>query len=315
MLNSNSISCTNDKFGRDLRAIWLFSILNINSLFRTKRRMRRRGVGWLMKNQNGNGNGNSSTAVERTLLILEAVALREAGMSNADLSRKLKIPKSSASYILRTLEQHGYLRRDREDSTYRLGMKVLALSRGALRGVDVREVALPIMRSLVDHIHITTHLAILDHSEAVYVEKVETPSFIKMDTWVGRRMEVHSTAVGKSLLAFLSPKEQEAILRQRGLKRLTPHTITSIPRLMKEFERVRQLGYAIDNEENSLGARCVGAPVFNSAGEVEASIASTGAISTVTLEAVPRIAEAVKDAARRISHHLGYRGPYPMPVR
>ena len=105
----------------------------------------------------------SSTAVERTLLILEAAAQREGGMSNADFSRKLKIPKSSASYILRTLEQHGYLRRDGDDGRYRLGMKVLNLSRAALGGIDVREVALPIMRHLVDRIHITTHLAILDH--------------------------------------------------------------------------------------------------------------------------------------------------------
>jgi len=252
-----------------------------------------------------------STAVERTLLILEAVAQREGGMSNADFSRKLKIPKSSASYILRTLEQYGYLRRDKEDGKYRLGMKVLTLSRAALSGVDVREVALPIMRHLVDQIHITTHLAILDHSEAVYVEKVEPQSFIRMDTWIGRRMEVHSTAVGKALLAYRDPKEQEAILRQRGLKKLTPHTITSLPKLMKELERVRQLGYAVDDEENSVGARCVGAPIFNSLDEVEASIASTGAIGTVTREDVPRIAEALKDAARRISHHLGYRGPYP----
>ena len=86
-------------------------------------------------------------------------------------------------------------------------MKVLSLSRAALSGVDIREVALPIMRHLVDHIHLTTHLAILDHEEAVYVEKVEAPSFIKMDTWMGRRMEVHSTAVGKSLLAYLDAEE------------------------------------------------------------------------------------------------------------
>ena len=89
---------------------------------------------------------------------------------------------------------------------YRLGMKVLSLSRAALSGVDVREVALPIMRHLVDRIHITTHLAILDHDEAVYVEKVEAPGFIKMNTWIGRRMEVHSTAVGKALLAYLDPE-------------------------------------------------------------------------------------------------------------
>ncbi len=254
-----------------------------------------------------------STAVERTLLILEAVAQREGGMSNADLSRRLKIPKSSASYILRTLEQHGYLRRDRDDGKYRLGMKVLSLSRAALSGVDIREVALPIMRHLVDQIHLTTHLAILDHEEAVYVEKVEAPSFIKMDTWIGRRMEVHSTAVGKSLLAYLDEEERETIIHHRGLKKLTLHTITSAAKLMKEFERVRELGYAVDDEENSLGARCVGAPIFNSEGQVEASLGSTGTITAVPRDAVPRLAEMVKDAARRISHQIGYRGPYPRP--
>ena len=254
---------------------------------------------------------NPSTAVERTLLILEAAGQRQSGMSNADFSRKLKIPKSSASYILRTLEQHGYLRRDRDDGKYRLGMKVLSLSRAALSGVDVREVALPVMKHLVDQIHITTHLAILDHGEAVYVEKVEAPSFIKMDTWVGRRMEVHSTAVGKALLAYLEPAAREAIIRQRGLKKLTPHTITSMPKIMKEFERVRQLGYAVDDEENSLGARCVGAPIFNSQGMVEASVASTGTINAVPRDAVAKLAEMVKDAGRRISHQIGYRGPYP----
>jgi DNA-binding IclR family transcriptional regulator len=256
-------------------------------------------------------NGNPSTAVERTLLILETVAQRAGGMSNADVNRKLKIPKSSASYILRTLEQRGYLRRDRDDGKYRLGMKILSLSRAALSGVDIREVALPVMRHLVEQIHLTTHLAILDHEEAVYVEKVEAPSFIKMDTWIGRRMEVHSTAVGKALLAYLDAGERETILRHRGMKKLTPHTITSVAKLMKEFDRVRQLGYSVDDEENSLGARCVGAPIFNSEGRVEASIGSTGTITAVPRDAVPRLAETVKDAARRISHLIGYRGPYP----
>src|SRR5580704_6726709 len=259
-------------------------------------------------------NDSSSTAVERTLLILEAAALREGGMSNAEFSRKLKIPKSSASYILRTLEQHGYLRRDGDDGRYRIGMKILTLSRAALGGVEVRDVALPVMRHLVDRIHITTHLAILDHGEAVYVEKVEAPSFIKMNTWVGRRMEVHSTAVGKALLAYLDAAERDSILHQRGLKKLTHHTITTLPRLMKEFERVRQLGYAIDDEENSLGARCVGAPIFNSEGRVEAAVASTGTINDVPQDAIPHVADMLKEAARRISHQIGYRGPYPKPA-
>jgi IclR family acetate operon transcriptional repressor len=190
-------------------------------------------------------------------------------------------------------------------------MKVLNLSRAALSGVDMREAALPIMRHLVDRIHITTHLAILDHREAVYVEKVEAPGFIKMNTWIGRRMEVHSTAVGKALLAYLDPKERDSILGHRGLKKLTTHTITNPSRLLQELARVRQLGYAVDDEENSLGARCVGAPIFNAEGRVEAAIASTGTVNDVPRDAVPHVADMVKEAGRRISHQIGYRGSYP----
>src|SRR5450759_1591101 len=95
-----------------------------------------------------------STAVDRTIAILEAVAARSSGMNNAEISRKLDIPKSSASYILRTLAKHGYLRRNGDDGKYRLGLKVLNLGRGALSAIDVREVALPMMRSLVEHVHI-----------------------------------------------------------------------------------------------------------------------------------------------------------------
>ena len=252
-----------------------------------------------------------STAVERTLLILEAAAHREDGLSNAEFSRKLKIPKSSASYILRTLEQHGYLRRDDESGKYRLGVKVLSLSRAALSGVDVREVALPIMRRLVEQIHITSHLAVLDHGEAVYVEKVEAPGFIKMDTWIGRRLAVHTTAVGKAILAFRPVAEQEKLIAERGLRKNTRFTITNPAKLLKELERVRALGYAVDDEENNLGVRCVGAPIFNAKGEVEASIASTGTTAAVTRDGVPRLAELIKDAARRISSQIGYRGPYP----
>src|SRR5437764_15207858 len=148
-----------------------------------------------------------SVAVERALSMLETVAQEPDGLSNAEISRKLEIPKSSASYILRTLETQGYLTRDPEGGKYRVGLKILSLSRGALSGIDVREVALPIMRHLMEKTNLTCHLAILDGPDAVYIEKVEPQGFIRMDTWVGRRMRVHATSVGKALGAH-GPRDQ-----------------------------------------------------------------------------------------------------------
>jgi DNA-binding IclR family transcriptional regulator len=249
-----------------------------------------------------------SAAVERALAILEAVAQGAAGLTNAEISRKLRIPKSSASYILRTLEKTGYLRRDEETSRYRVGVKVFSLSRSALTGIDAREIAMPIMRDIVARTRLTCHLAILDGSEAVYIEKVDAPGFIKVDTWVGRRMCVHTTSVGKALAAYLPPPRVQKILDTAGMERRTPHSITKPAPFFKELERVREQGYALDNEENSLGARCFGVPIFNQSDEVEASLGLSGTIGQVNPQTLPQLVDDLKDAAWRISRHLGWRG-------
>jgi IclR family acetate operon transcriptional repressor len=251
-----------------------------------------------------------SVAVERALAMLEAVAQEPDGLSNAEISRKLKIPKSSASYILRTLEKQAYLKRDTETGKYRVGLKILSLSRGALSGIDVREVALPVMRHLMEKTNLTCHLAILDGPEAVYIEKVEPQGFIRMDTWVGRRMRVHATSVGKALVAHIPQERLEKILADSGMEKRTPKTITTVPRLLKDLEKVRAQGYAVDDEENNMGARCLGAPVFNQSGAIEASIGLSGTTNQVNAQTMPRILEALKDAARHVSMQLGYRVPH-----
>ena len=246
--------------------------------------------------------------------MLEAVSQEPEGLSNAEISRKLDIPKSSASYILRTLEKQGYLHRDANSGKYRVGLKILSLSRGALSGIDVREVALPIMRRLTEKTNLTCHLAILDGPEAVYIEKVEPQGFIRMDTWVGRRMRVHATSVGKALVAHIPQQQLEKMIAERPMEKRTPKTITTMPRLLKELERVRSLGYSVDDEENNLGARCLGAPVFNQQGNIEAALGLSGPIHQVNSETMPRIVETLKDAARHLSMQLGYRAPSRRPT-
>jgi len=250
-----------------------------------------------------------SVAVERALTILEAAAQAPEGLSNAEFSRQLEIPKSSASYILRTLESRGYLARDAETGKYRVGLKILSLSRGALGGRDVRGVALPIMRRLTHETGLTCHLAVLDGADAVYIEKVEPEGFIRMDTWVGRRMKVHATSVGKAIVAHIPQEQLEEIVHKSGMEKRTSKTITTLPRLLKELEKVRAQGYAVDDEENNLGARCVAAPVFDERGAIEASLGLSGTTQQVSAQTMPRILEALKSAARHISMGLGYRAP------
>lgn len=244
------------------------------------------------------------TAVDRTLNILEAAAQRRDGFTNSEISRKLGIPKSSASYILRTLERRGYLRRETETGRYRLGLKILSLGGDAQAKIDIADLALPLMRALVEKIHLTVHLAVLDQGEAVYVEKVEAPGFFKVNTWVGRRMFLHSTSVGKCLLAWLPKHEVEALMKRQGLKKRTPRTIITMTKLVANLEHTKREGYAVDDEENSLGARCLGAPVFDASGNVVAALGASGTLTQVDVASMPRLAEALKETARRISRQL-----------
>lgn len=248
-----------------------------------------------------------STAVARALNVLEMLAAHTGGLTHSEISRELDIPKSSASYLLHTLEQRGYLRRERTTGKYYLGLKVLSLNRGVLTGLDIRELALPVLRSLVERVQLTAHLAVLDHGQAVYVEKVEAPGFIKMDTWVGRRMDIHSTSVGKALVAWRPQEEVQAILREHGLRKRAPRTITVASKFLRELEKVRTQGYAVDDEENSLEVRCVAAPVFDPLDQVQAAVGVTGTIIEVDKARLPKLAELVREAARRISRQLGYR--------
>ena len=130
--------------------------------------------------------------------------------------------------------------------------------------------------------------------------------YIRMDTWVGKRMQVNSTGVGKAMAAYLRPAEVEAIIKQHGLKKRTAKTITIQANLWPELEKVRDKGYAIDDEENSLGARCVAVPVFDSLGNAVAAIGLSGTTEQITKASITKIVELVKEAAQKTSAKLGY---------
>ncbi|MCS6873336.1 MAG: IclR family transcriptional regulator [Pyrinomonadaceae bacterium] len=254
----------------------------------------------------------SSRAVARALSILELVAESRSGLRNSDLSRRLKIPKSSASYILRELERRDYLRRDR-NGKYRLGLKLMSLVSSAAIHFDVREAAKPVMEEFLKKSHLPeVHLAVLDNGRAVYIEKIEDESsFIKMDIWVGHRLPVHTTAIGKALVAFLPKEEILKILTTRGMEKKTRRTITSPQKFLVEIEKVRRAGFAVDNEENSEGVRCVASPIFDASGKVIAAFGTSSVTFHIDDKNLPRIAELVRKSAMKISRHIGFTGRFP----
>ncbi len=249
----------------------------------------------------------SSNAVGRALSILELVAESNNGLSNSDLSRRLKIPKSSASYILRVLEKRDYLQRE-TGGKYRLGLQLLSLTGGAMTHLDVREVAKPILGEFLKKSRLPeVHLAVLDNGRAVYIEKLEAEnSFIKMDIWVGHRLPVHTTAIGKILVSFLPEDEILQILELRGMERKTRKSITNQQKFLRESERVRKYGFAVDDEENAVGVRCIAAPIYDAKGKIIAALGTSSVVMHIDETHLPKIVDLVMKSAAKVSRQMGF---------
>ncbi|REJ74625.1 MAG: IclR family transcriptional regulator [Acidobacteria bacterium] len=248
----------------------------------------------------------TTTSVERALSILEAVAEVEQGLTHAELSRTLGIPKSTATYLLRTLEGRGYLRKNADSGRFQVGVKILGLGQHALAGRELPRIAQPHLRRLAEETQLTVHLAILDHDRPVYVARADLPGFVKINTWVGRELPLHSTAVGKVLVAGLDEERRERLLEGASFAPRTGKTITDPARFRDEIAAVLRRGWAIDDEENNLGVRCVAVPVFDARGAVDAALGASGTTSLFPRERIAETARRVQATSREISSQLGF---------
>ena len=217
-------------------------------------------------------------AVERAAIILQLLAQEPDGLTISQLTRRLAVPKSTIFTILTTLKQYRLVERVEETGQFRLGMELFTLGSTVVERLNVRSATYPTLKRLAQSTGLTTHLGIMDRGEVVYIEKIEGQGPIKISSAVGRRMGVHCTALGKAMLAQLPQAELQLILSNYNLPQRTPNTITSLEALQTDLARTRERGYAFDDEENELGIRCLGVPIFHHGREVAISKSSTSAI-------------------------------------
>jgi len=154
---------------------------------------------------------------------------------------------------------------------------------------------------------LTVHMAILEDAEAVIIEKVEAPGMLRLATWVGRRLDANSSGVGKALLAFAPETNMNRRLTGRAMARHNRNTIASPDKLARELKKVRELGYAFEDEEGEIGFRCIGVPVYDSANKVISAVSVAGTTAQIPKERAAKLASVVKATALEISTHLGYR--------
>ncbi len=246
-------------------------------------------------------------AVSRALSVLDRLAHSRRGLSISELSRMLEVPKSSAHRILTALRRTGCVTRDINDRKYRFGLRLLSLSRAALQNSVLREVAGPFLVSLVRKTGLTVHLGLFDAGQAVIVDKVDSPGPVRIGTWVGRTLDIHSTALGKALVAFLSNEEFDREVGARGFVKHNQNTIFTRTKLKANLAQIRELGYAVDDEEDELGGRCVGAPIFGDRRRVVAAVSVVGSTVEIPRDRIPQLGRIVRQFAAAISCSLAAR--------
>jgi DNA-binding IclR family transcriptional regulator len=246
--------------------------------------------------------------LDRSLGILDVLAAVNESLSAAELGRRLSLHKSTLHRILMVLEQHRFVHRDRKHGQYSLGVKLFELGSRAVQRLDIRDCSEPILRRLVDATRETAHVCILDGTETVSIANVEGPWAMRGPSTVGRRTPLYCTSVGKAVMAFLPDAAVDQLIERLTFKQFTPRTIVTPAALRAELRRVRERGFAVDDEEVEKGLRCVGAPVRNHTGGAIAAISIVGPAFRLVDQCLPAIARAVMSAARDLSREMGYSG-------
>jgi len=245
-----------------------------------------------------------SNSLERALAILEKIAATAGGLTNKQISAELGIATSTCSYILGRLEREGYLARTPATGRYEIGLKVLAIARGALRQVNFGKAAESVLQRLSSETGLETLIGVLDQERLMVVTRVPSDQLPAADVDTGTEFPAHAMATGKVLLAHFPVAEVEALVTGKLLIKLTSKTIASTDELFAELAQVRTRGYSISDEEFRLGMRSIAVPIVDSGRSVRAALAAIGSTKQPIWREMPAVLGALKAAAREISRSM-----------
>lgn len=236
--------------------------------------------------------------------VLETLAIAKSGQTLSDLARSAGLPKTSVHRLLYTLESEGYVWRNARTGRFNLGLRMFHLATLGLHRTSIAERVRPILYSLVSSTGLTVTLALPDHGQAVVIETIDGNS--RLGGMIGRRKSLHCTGIGKALLAYM-PEEEVGTVIRRGLQRFNENTIVSPKKLLQELSRIREAGYSIGDEEETIGLRCIGVPICDMAGQRIAAMSiagTTGEIRPDNTGTLSRqICAAAQDVSRALSSH------------
>lgn len=242
-------------------------------------------------------------SVERIFQLIESLAAHPAGAGLQRLAQDTGLAKSTVHRLLASLVSLGYAAQD-ENGRYRLTLKMFELSSGIVNSMDIMDVAKVHLERLAQRTGEAVHLVIRDGQDIVYIYKTESGP-MRMSSRVGLRSPLYCTGVGKAILATLPADEVAQIWQHTTPHKLTAHTIVEFDALQAQLTEVRTNGYAIDDEENELGVRCVAVAIPGVGGRADSAFSISGLAPYMTPERIRRIATLALDARTDIMADLG----------
>ncbi|MBI5304276.1 MAG: IclR family transcriptional regulator [Chloroflexi bacterium] len=248
----------------------------------------------------------------RAIAILDCFRADQPQLGVREIARQLTMSTSTVGRLLATLYSAGILSQDPTTRLYRMGPKVLAWGALYTSLLDVREFARPSLEELHRITNETVSLYVLERTERVCVERIESPERVRVVVRIGERMPLHAGSAGKALLAFMPADDIEQIVAQ-PLERMTERTITNRRALLKELKTIRECGFATSHGERFEDALGLAAPIFDSNGKVTAALNVAGPLLRFTDQHVERFAPKIVLLANQVSRALGYPGSSQIP--
>lgn len=243
--------------------------------------------------------------VYKALQVLIVLGGERRPLTLTEICHRVRLPKTTVFRYLQTLAACGFVSHDRGEDIYQLGARLFELGQLAGQQLRIRDIALPMMVDLRDRFNETVNLGILDGCDIVYVEMVESHHALRMQATLGSRDPAYATALGRAMLAFMDDTSRQRHLPKQLAAR-TVYTVHTRPQLERVLREAKQTGYAVDDQENEDGARCVGAPVFEYPGRVVAALSVSAPTARLRPDLLEEVAAAVKNTAAAISSQLGH---------
>jgi IclR family pca regulon transcriptional regulator len=238
--------------------------------------------------------GEFVQSLDRGLAVIRAFDAEHPELTLSDVARATGLNRASARRFLHTLVELGYVRTD--GRLFALRPKILELGYAYLSSLSLPEVAMPHLEQLVEQVHESSSVSVLDGDEVVYVARVPTRRIMRIAIAVGTRFPAYATSMGRVLLAGQSDEWLDGYFATAPLKTITSHTISDAKRLRTELSRIRRAGYALVDQELEDGLRSIAAPIRDSDGRVVAAVnlsthASRGSVESMRAEMLPPLLE------------------------